>query len=120
MISLKKWIPLFSKTNNNMNSRKIEEISREITFLLEKQYRKAFEDGFKAAQEQTVTPKQLDSWLLSGRFQGHKIYEDIHTQSGLPPTLLQQNNKDKGKEVFSNLCKTLDAKELQNFFNNNF
>lgn len=103
-----------------MNSRQIEEISREITYLLEKQYRKAFEDGFKAAQEQSVTPKQLDSWLLSGRFQGHKIYEDIHTQSGLPPTLLQQNNKDKGKEVFANLCKTLDCQELKNFFNNNF
>ena len=103
-----------------MTSKDIELISRQITYLLEKQYRKAFEDGYKSAINGKVTQKQLDSWLLSGRFQAHKIYEDIHKDTGLPPTLLQLNNAQKGKETFKKLTRFLDTNELENFFNHNF
>ena len=103
-----------------MNSRKIEEISRDITIMLEKQYRKAFQQGYKAALESKIDEKQLTSWMLSGQMQGYKIYEDPINQSYLPPMLLQQNNKDKGKEVFKKLSKGLSVDELTNFFNNNF
>lgn len=103
-----------------MNSRKIEEISRDITIMLEKQYRKAFQQGYKAALESKIDEKQLTSWMLSGQMQGFKIYEDPINQSYLPPMLLQQNNKNKGKEVFKKLSKGLSVDELTNFFNNNF
>lgn len=103
-----------------MTNKDIELISRQITYLLEKQYRKAYEDGYNDALDDKVSRKQLDSWLLSGRFQAHKIYEDIHKDTGLPPTLLQLNNAQKGKQTFKKLTKFLDTDELENFFNDNF
>jgi hypothetical protein len=88
-----------------------EELS-DVLILLEKQYRKAFIQGYNAAIDNTITRKQLLNWELNGKFQNFEIWEDPLNLSQLPIKVQQQNNKDKGKEVFNKLKKHLNLKML--------
>jgi hypothetical protein len=84
----------------------------DLYILLEKQYRKAFIQGYKAAVENKVKRKSLLSWELNGRFQNFEIWEDPLNISQIPVSLQKQNNKNKGQEVLSKLKKNLNLKTL--------
>jgi hypothetical protein len=79
--------------------------------LLEKQYRKAFIEGYNAAIDNKIGTKDLLKWELNGKFQNFEIWEDPLDQSQLPPSLLKQNHSHKGEETLEKLKKNLNLHE---------
>jgi hypothetical protein len=84
----------------------------DLYILLEKQYRKAFIQGYNAAINNTISRKNLLSWELNGKFQNFEIWEDPLNLSQIPFSLQKQNNAHKGKEVLNKLKKHLNLKTL--------
>ncbi len=84
----------------------------DLYILLEKQYRKAFIQGYNAAIDNTVSRKNLLNWDISGKFQNFEIWEDPLNISQLPVSLQKQNNAHKGEEIFNKLKKHLNLKSL--------
>jgi hypothetical protein len=84
----------------------------DLYILLEKQYRKAFIQGYDAAINNTISRKNLLSWELNGKFQNFEIWEDPLNLSQIPFSLQKQNNAHKGKEVLNKLKKHLNLKTL--------
>jgi hypothetical protein len=84
----------------------------DLCILLEKQYRKAFIQGYNAAIDNTISRKNLLSWELNGKFQNFEIWEDPLNLSQIPFSLQKQNNAHKGKEVLNKLKKHLNLKTL--------
>ena len=84
----------------------------DLYILLEKQYRKAFIQGYNAAIDNTVSRKNLLNWELNGKFQNFEIWEDPLNLSQLPVSVQKLNNKDKGEEVLNKLKKFLNLKTL--------
>jgi hypothetical protein len=82
----------------------------DLYILLERQYRKAFIQGYNAAISNKIGKKDLLKWELNGKFQNFEIWEDPLDQSNLPVSLQKQNNKDKGAEVLRNLRRHLNLK----------
>lgn len=85
-------------------------MTEDLYILLEKQYRKAFIQGYNAAIDNTISRKNLLNWELSGRFQNFEIWEDPLNLSQLPVSVQKQNNKNKGEEVLNKLKKNLNLK----------
>jgi hypothetical protein len=85
---------------------------QDVIILLEKQYRKAFIQGYNAAINNSVKKKDLLNWELNGKFQNFEIWEDPLNLSQLPVKVQQQNNVDKGLEVLKKLKKHLNLKVL--------
>ena len=98
---------LLMEVNNSRDPEK-----EDIKILLEKQYRKAFVQGYNAAINNSVSKKDLLSWELNGRFQNFEIWEDPINQSQIPPSVLKQNNANKGEETLEKLKKNLTLKTL--------
>ena len=84
----------------------------DIYILLEKQYRKAFVDGYNAALGDRINKKQMQNWFWSGKFQNFEIWEDPLNQHQIPVSLQKQNNAHKGEEVLKKLKKNLELKVL--------
>lgn len=84
----------------------------DLYILLEKQYRKAFIQGYNAAIDNTVSRKNLLNWELNGKFQNFEIWEDPLNISQIPVSLQKQNNAHKGEEIFNKLKKHLNLKSL--------
>jgi hypothetical protein len=84
----------------------------DLYILLEKQYRKAFIQGYNAAIDNTVSRKNLLNWELNGKFQNFEIWEDPLNISQIPVSLQKQNNARKGEEIFNKLKKHLNLKVL--------
>ena len=84
----------------------------DLYILLEKQYRKAFIQGYNAAIDNTVSRKNLLNWELNGKFQNFEIWEDPLNLSQLPVSVQKLNNREKGEEVLNKLKKFLNLKRL--------
>ena len=84
----------------------------DLYILLEKQYRKAFIQGYNAAINNTISRKNLLSWELNGKFQNFEIWEDPLNLSQIPFSVQMQNKAHKGKEVLNKLKKHLNLKTL--------
>ena len=84
----------------------------DIYIILEKQYRKAFVQGYEAALGDRVNRKQVQSWMWAGRFQNFEIWEDPMDQHQIPVALQKQNYAYKKKQVYFNLKQHLELKTL--------
>tara|TARA_B100000214_G_C23487326_1_gene409980 strand:+ start:228 stop:503 length:276 start_codon:yes stop_codon:yes gene_type:complete len=84
----------------------------DIYIILEKQYRKAFVDGYHAALGDKINKKQMQNWFWSGKFQNFEIWEDPFNPHQIPVSLQKQNTENKGIEIFEKLKKNLNLKVL--------
>jgi hypothetical protein len=56
-----------------------KKLAKQIAMLAEKQYRKGFQQGFYACQNNKLTHEHVDYWRHKGCTQDYKVVQDPHT-----------------------------------------